>query len=107
MWPGGMCAPSARTAPAASIELGGVADRGVAFDDRREILRAVDDGVVLHVRTVADLDLRLVRAQHSAKPHAGAGFDLNVADEHRGGCDVRVGVHLRALAAELVFHWPL
>ena len=91
----------------AALELRRVADRCVLLDHGREIFGAVDDHVVLHVGTHADGDLRFVAPQHGAEPYARAGFDLDITDEDGGGCDVRVAVHLRALAAELEFHWPL
>jgi hypothetical protein len=56
---------------------------------------------------LTDFDLGLVAAQDSAKPHAGSGLDLDVSDEDRGRCDVRVGMHLRTLAAELKLHSPV
>ena len=79
-------------------------DARVALDHGREIFRAVDDGVVLDVGPLADLDGRLVTSQHGAEPDARTGFDLHVTDEDRGWCDVGVAMHLRALAAQLELH---
>jgi len=84
-----------------------VPDAGVVLDDRGQVAGAVDHGVVLHVRAVANLDRRFVTAQHRAEPHACTRPDLDLADQHRGGRDVRVGVHPGTLAFELEFHGPL
>src|ERR1700693_5069901 len=85
----------------AALELRGMADAGVSLEDRRKVCRAMEDGVVLDVCALADLDLCLVAAQHRAKPHARACLDLDVSDEDRGRCDVRGRENLRGLAPEV------
>jgi hypothetical protein len=84
-----------------------VADAGVCLEDGREVLGAMENGVVLDVCPWADPDLRLVATQDRAKPHARAGLHHHVSDEDRGRCDVGVLMHVRALAAELKLHWRL
>src|SRR3954447_5731330 len=42
---------------------------------------------VLHVGAFADDDGGEVAAEYGVEPHRGAGFDANVADQRRSGCD--------------------
>ena len=70
-------------------------------------MRAVHDHVVLDVGAFADLDGGLVAAQYGTEPNARAGADLDVTDEDCSRRDVCVGMHCRALPAELELHWPL
>jgi len=72
----------------------------------------VQDNAVIHcaedLPTVIEENATVGHAaQHRAKPDAGSGLDLDVADENRGGGDVGVGVHPRALVAESEFHCAL
>ena len=82
-------------------------DRGTLLDHGRQVLRAVDDRVVLDVRAAADLDRCLVCAQHGTKPDARACLDLHLTDQDRRRRDVRVGIDFGAMAAELEFHGRL
>ena len=91
----------------ASLELSRVTDARVLLDQGRQALGAVNDHVVLDVGALAHLDGRLIAAQHRAKPDAGAGRDLHVADQDGGRCDVGVGMHSGAPPGKLEFHRSL
>src|SRR5581483_10847631 len=71
----------------AALEHRAVADRDVAPDNRRQALRAVDHGVVLDARPVADLDPVEVAAEHGPEPDARAGADGDVPDQRGARCD--------------------
>src|SRR5262245_50630217 len=67
----------------AAFEQRAVTDGYVFLDDRGDIGRGVNDGVVLNVRAAPDDDPALVAAQHDAVPDARAVADLDVTDDHR------------------------
>jgi hypothetical protein len=80
----------------AAFEQRAVTDGHVFFDDRRLVVRRVDDGVVLHVRAATNHDAAFVAAQHNAIPNAGTVDDLNIADDDGGRRDEDVLAKLRS-----------
>src|SRR3954454_12864870 len=62
--------------------------------------RGVQHAAVLHVGAFADDDGGEVAAEYGVEPHRGAGFDANVADQRRSGCDERSRIDRRRAAFE-------
>jgi hypothetical protein len=62
------------------------------------VLAAVNDGVVLQVRSRADDNATEVGAEHRAVPDGRAGLDDDVAHDRRRRGAPRLGVHLRCAA---------
>src|SRR5580704_279191 len=72
--------------------MGQMADHASVADDGGESWPGVDDRSVLYGCPGPDGDGSEVAAQHRGRPNGRLGPDGDVADDHRLGVDVRVGV---------------
>src|SRR5205085_7321470 len=82
-----------------------VPDGDPGADPRSEsLVRDVDDGQVLDVRLLADLDALLLASHHAAVPDAGAIADDDVAGDGRRGGDEDIPSQLRSVPVDGVDH---
>src|SRR5579863_6325159 len=64
-----------------------MADRNVGADDGRHPDIGVDDGIVLYVRVLPDLDPFVVAPEHGAEPDARVSPEAHAADNAGSGRD--------------------
>lgn len=88
---GGAHAHEAFVAHGAGMDVGGVADGDAAADDAWEVIGEVEDGVILDVGLLADLDAVDIPAQDGSVPDAGSVPEGDVAEDDGGACDIDMG----------------
>jgi hypothetical protein len=73
-----------------------MADRRVIPDRRRRVPVEMDHDVILEIRSPADPDRTDIAVQHGTEPDAGAGTDLDIADDRGVWRDEDIVRDLRA-----------
>jgi hypothetical protein len=67
---------------------GDMANSDVIAHDTREIVRQVQDGVVLDIRMVSDDNAVEVTPEHGVAPDAGVLTERHVAEQNRAPSDI-------------------
>ena len=86
----------------APFEMSQMADDAAVADHGGEPRSGVDDRSVLDRRPSADGDGAEIAAEHRAGPHAGVRPQDDVADDHRFGVDIGIGIDGRNEISQLV-----
>ena len=86
---GAVHADQAFIADATGVDDGAVADGGPVADFAGVIVGEMDDGAVLNIGVMADLDEVDIAAEHGVVPHAGVGAERDIAHDNGGASEVR------------------
>lgn len=87
-----------------SVHNSKMADADIVFQNQREARIGVQNGIVLHIDTLANMQGLRIAAQDGSEPDAGLGFHADAADQCGRRCDETIGIDLWLMIFQLIEH---